>query len=108
MISPRIALLAAALAARYPPDDVHMYVIDTGVRISHSTFGGRAKNGYDFVDIVPALRHNPHAVQEAIRSDGEVSLARRTQARPNVAPRSARVLQARSSAISTTSSSPMP
>jgi len=29
---------------------VNVYVIDTGVRISHSTFGGRAKNGYDFVD----------------------------------------------------------
>ncbi|MEU5696303.1 S8 family peptidase [Actinosynnema sp. NPDC020468] len=29
---------------------VNAYVIDTGVRISHSTFGGRARNGYDFVD----------------------------------------------------------
>ncbi|GLZ34772.1 serine protease [Lentzea sp. NBRC 105346] len=29
---------------------VTAYVIDTGVRISHSTFGGRARNGYDFVD----------------------------------------------------------
>jgi len=29
---------------------VTAYVIDTGVRISHSTFGGRASNGYDFVD----------------------------------------------------------
>jgi len=29
---------------------VNAYVIDTGVRISHQTFGGRAKNGYDFVD----------------------------------------------------------
>ncbi|SDM16780.1 Serine protease, subtilisin family [Lentzea albidocapillata subsp. violacea] len=29
---------------------VNVYVIDTGVRISHSTFGGRARNGYDFVD----------------------------------------------------------
>jgi subtilisin family serine protease len=26
-----------------------IYVIDTGVRISHSDFGGRAVNGYDFV-----------------------------------------------------------
>ena len=31
-------------------DSVHAYVIDTGVRISHSEFGGRASNGYDFVD----------------------------------------------------------
>jgi subtilisin family serine protease len=29
---------------------VNVYVIDTGVRINHSTFGGRARNGYDFVD----------------------------------------------------------
>ncbi|MGI5506112.1 S8 family peptidase [Lentzea sp. CA-135723] len=29
---------------------VTAYVIDTGVRISHSTFGGRASNGRDFVD----------------------------------------------------------
>jgi subtilisin family serine protease len=29
---------------------VNAYVIDTGVRISHTTFGGRARNGHDFVD----------------------------------------------------------
>ncbi|WP_367129924.1 S8 family peptidase [Saccharothrix sp. HUAS TT1] len=29
---------------------VNVYVIDTGVRISHSTFGGRARNGWDAVD----------------------------------------------------------
>ncbi|WP_081915516.1 S8 family peptidase [Saccharothrix sp. NRRL B-16314] len=29
---------------------VNVYVIDTGVRISHSTFGGRARNGYDAVE----------------------------------------------------------
>ncbi|KJK40832.1 peptidase S8 [Lentzea aerocolonigenes] len=29
---------------------VNAYVIDTGVRITHQTFGGRAHNGYDFVD----------------------------------------------------------
>ncbi|CAL9444733.1 peptidase S8 [Streptomyces sp. DH-12] len=29
---------------------VTAYVIDTGVRISHSDFGGRASNGYDAVD----------------------------------------------------------
>ncbi|MFC4051193.1 S8 family serine peptidase [Actinomadura syzygii] len=29
---------------------VSVYVLDTGVRISHHTFEGRAVNGYDFVD----------------------------------------------------------
>jgi len=29
---------------------VHAYIIDTGVRISHTDFGGRASYGYDFVD----------------------------------------------------------
>ncbi|SDT78782.1 S8 family serine peptidase [Actinoplanes derwentensis] len=30
-------------------DAVHAYVIDTGIRISHTQFGGRAAYGYDFV-----------------------------------------------------------
>jgi subtilisin family serine protease len=30
--------------------NVHAYIIDTGVRISHTDFGGRASNGYDFID----------------------------------------------------------
>jgi subtilisin family serine protease len=29
---------------------VHAYVIDTGVRTTHTDFGGRASSGYDFVD----------------------------------------------------------
>jgi subtilisin family serine protease len=29
---------------------VTAYVIDTGVRVTHSTFGGRASSGWDFVD----------------------------------------------------------
>ena len=29
---------------------MNVYVIDTGVRISHRDFGGRARNGCDFVD----------------------------------------------------------
>ncbi len=29
---------------------VNAYIIDTGVRVSHRDFGGRARNGYDFVD----------------------------------------------------------
>jgi subtilisin family serine protease len=32
---------------------VHAYVIDTGIRISHQEFGGRASYGYDFVDNDP-------------------------------------------------------
>ncbi|MCF3168478.1 S8 family peptidase [Streptomyces violaceoruber] len=31
-------------------EGVTAYVIDTGVRISHSDFGGRASNGYDAID----------------------------------------------------------
>jgi subtilisin family serine protease len=42
------------LSRTYTPADdgssVHAYVIDTGIRISHLDFGGRARNGYDFVD----------------------------------------------------------
>jgi subtilisin family serine protease len=30
--------------------NVTAYVLDTGIRISHSEFGGRARNGWDFVD----------------------------------------------------------
>ncbi|MGX6608026.1 S8 family serine peptidase [Micromonosporaceae bacterium Da 78-11] len=36
-----------------PTDDgntVHAYVIDTGIRVTHTEFGGRAAYGYDFVD----------------------------------------------------------
>lgn len=29
---------------------VTAYIIDTGIRISHNQFGGRASNGYDFID----------------------------------------------------------
>ncbi|EQD87604.1 serine protease [Saccharopolyspora erythraea D] len=39
-------------AYTYGPNasNVSAYVIDTGVRISHRTFGGRAKHGFDSVD----------------------------------------------------------
>lgn len=30
--------------------NVHAYVIDTGINLSHNDFGGRATTGYDFVD----------------------------------------------------------
>jgi subtilisin family serine protease len=29
---------------------VHAYIIDTGIRTSHTDFGGRATSGYDFID----------------------------------------------------------
>lgn len=32
---------------------VTVYVIDTGVRVSHTEFGGRARSGWDFVDSDP-------------------------------------------------------
>ncbi|MQY16125.1 hypothetical protein SRB5_63170 [Streptomyces sp. RB5] len=43
------------LNSSYTYDDtagqgVTAYIIDTGVRISHTTFGGRARNGYDAVE----------------------------------------------------------
>ncbi|HEY1177193.1 MAG TPA: S8 family serine peptidase [Phytomonospora sp.] len=31
-------------------ENVHVYVIDTGINLTHSTFGGRAVSGYDAVD----------------------------------------------------------
>jgi len=31
-------------------EGVNVYVIDSGIRITHNEFGGRAKNGYDFID----------------------------------------------------------
>ncbi|MGW6446999.1 S8 family peptidase [Lentzea sp. NPDC055074] len=33
--------------------NVHAYVIDSGIRTTHSEFGGRASNGYDFIDDDP-------------------------------------------------------
>ncbi|WP_256091212.1 S8 family serine peptidase, partial [Streptomyces griseus] len=36
----------------YPNDasGVTVYVVDSGVRMSHGDFGGRASSGYDFID----------------------------------------------------------
>ncbi|WP_190254553.1 S8 family peptidase [Dactylosporangium sucinum] len=33
-----------------PASNVTAYIIDTGIRMTHSEFGGRARSGYDFVD----------------------------------------------------------
>ncbi len=45
---------------------VTAYVIDTGVRVSHSTFGGRASDGFDAVDgKLPAQDGNGHGTHVA-------------------------------------------
>ncbi|MFI5895878.1 S8 family serine peptidase [Actinoplanes sp. NPDC051513] len=50
----RIDQRAVKASKTYTPTDdgsaVTAYVIDTGIRITHSEFGGRASYGYDFVD----------------------------------------------------------
>ena len=50
----RIDQRSRALSGTFAPTDdgssVHAYVIDTGVRITHRQFRGRASYGYDFVD----------------------------------------------------------
>ncbi|NEC13523.1 S8 family peptidase [Streptomyces sp. SID8014] len=50
----RIDQPALPLDSRYTSPNgggagVTVYVVDTGVRISHKEFGGRARNGYDFI-----------------------------------------------------------
>jgi subtilisin family serine protease len=49
-IDQRTVAASKSYTAMDDGDSVHAYVIDTGVRISHSQFGGRASYGYDFVD----------------------------------------------------------
>ncbi|WIM95044.1 S8 family peptidase [Actinoplanes oblitus] len=50
----RIDQRSVAGSKSYTPTDdgssVHAYVIDTGIRITHKEFGGRASYGYDFAD----------------------------------------------------------
>ncbi|MET7686057.1 S8 family peptidase [Streptomyces sp. NPDC005423] len=53
-----------------PPDSggrgVTVYVIDTGIRITHHDFGGRARYGWDFVDGDPVAQDgNGHGTQVA-------------------------------------------
>jgi len=44
---------------------VNAYVIDTGVRISHAEFGGRAVDGADFIDGLPADDCHGHGTHVA-------------------------------------------
>ncbi len=50
----RVDQLFAPLNKRYnspnSASNVHAYVIDTGIRVTHQEFGGRATSGYDFID----------------------------------------------------------
>ncbi|WP_051797084.1 S8 family serine peptidase [Catenuloplanes japonicus] len=50
----RLDQIFAPLNKRYTypntASNVRAYVIDSGIRVSHTEFGGRASNGYDFVD----------------------------------------------------------
>jgi subtilisin family serine protease len=49
----RIDQRSLPLSATYAPTSaagVTVYVLDTGIRTTHSEFGGRARDGYDFVD----------------------------------------------------------
>jgi subtilisin family serine protease len=47
-----------------PASNVTAYIIDTGVRMTHSEFGGRARSGYDFVskdsDATDCQGHGTH------------------------------------------------
>jgi subtilisin family serine protease len=54
-----------------PGGTVHAYVIDTGVRVSHQDFGGRAVDGYDFVDDDPVAEDcNGHGTHVAATIGG--------------------------------------
>ncbi|GAB3447739.1 S8 family peptidase [Actinophytocola sediminis] len=50
----RVDQRALPLNSRYEysttASNVNVYVLDTGVRAAHQTFGGRVRQGYDFVD----------------------------------------------------------
>jgi subtilisin family serine protease len=49
-IDQRALPLDNAYTYDFSPSTVSAYVVDTGIRISHGDFGGRAVNGWDFVD----------------------------------------------------------
>ena len=49
-IDQRALPLSSSFTYPNTADTVTAYVLDTGVRSSHSEFGGRARSGYDFID----------------------------------------------------------
>ncbi|MFC3990400.1 S8 family peptidase [Actinoplanes siamensis] len=49
-IDQRTARLSRTYTQTADGSSVHAYVIDTGIRITHREFGGRASYGYDFTD----------------------------------------------------------
>lgn len=50
---------------------VHAYIIDTGIRLTHNTFQGRARSGYDAVDGGSADDCNGHGTHVAGTVGGE-------------------------------------
>lgn len=62
---------------KYPDDarNVHVYVLDTGIRTSHWEFGGRAHAAYDAIDLTDPVDHsgedcNGHGTQVAATIGG--------------------------------------
>ncbi|MEV1146308.1 S8 family serine peptidase [Micromonospora sp. NPDC049799] len=53
----RLDQIFAPLNNRYTypntASNVHAYVLDSGIRVTHQEFGGRASHGYDFIDNDP-------------------------------------------------------
>jgi subtilisin family serine protease len=59
---------------------VHAYIIDTGIRFSHRTFGGRAASGFDAIDGGRADDCNGHGTHVAGTVGGnEFGVAKRVQ-----------------------------
>src|SRR6266508_3530077 len=60
--------------------NVHAYIIDTGIRFSHRTFGGRATSGFDAIDGGRADDCNGHGTHVAGTVGGaEFGVAKRVQ-----------------------------
>lgn len=51
---------------------VRVYIVDTGIRFSHSTFGGRAVSGFDAIDGGPADDCHGHGTHVAGTAGGSI------------------------------------